>query len=139
MKNYQAAEQDFRFAIKYSHRWAQAYYNSGRARYAIGEYKKATKRFDKAIKINREYVDAYYYRSKSRFARKKYEDAIEDCDRVIARNPSYAAAYEIKGESLLALNKPIGAKQAFEKAAQIYAQKEDKQGLQRVQKITAEL
>ena len=40
---------------------------------------------------------------------------------------------------MLALNKPVGAKQAFEKAAQIYDQKQDKQGLLRVQKITAEL
>src|SRR4030066_1050082 len=46
---------------------ANTFFDKGRKRLKLSEYKEAISDFDKAIEINPAYMDAYYYRGLTRF------------------------------------------------------------------------
>ena len=76
---------------------AEAYYNRGRAKYYLKDYKGAIADHNKAIELKPDYAKAYYKRGNVKRKLKDYQGAIADFDKAIELDRDYAKAYHMKG------------------------------------------
>lgn len=83
--------------IKSNPKDAEAYFNRGNAKAALGNYQAAIPDYDEAIELDSQLVIAYYNRGLSKSILENYQDAIADYDETIKLNPQYVDAYHYRG------------------------------------------
>ena len=110
---------DYDIAIGINPHYVNAYYNRGRAKYALGQYADALADFD--VLLNRydrgNHLD-YYFRGRARNELGQYADAIADLDRSIKINSRYPYAYHVRGKAKAALGQYKAAIADYDKAVQ---------------------
>ncbi len=84
-------------AIRLNPDYAEAYYNRGNAKNALGRHDDAIADYDEAIRLNPDDAEAYNNRGNVKNALGRHDDAIADYDEAIRLNPDYALAYNNRG------------------------------------------
>jgi len=75
----------------------EEYFNSGKAKYKLKDYRGAIQDYNKAIELNPKYPEAYNNRGFAKVELKDYKAAIQDYTKAIELNPNYADAYNNRG------------------------------------------
>ena len=95
---------------------AEAYYNRGNAKAALGRYEDAIADYDEAISLKLDYANAYYNRGNAKAVLSLYENAIADFDKAIRSKPDLAEAYNNRGIAKGVLGRNDEAIADFDKA-----------------------
>ena len=74
-----------------------AYYNRGRAKGGLGQYKAAIADFDETIRLEPDNAKAYFGRGYAKYGMGEYNSAIADFDETIRLEPDNAQAYNNRG------------------------------------------
>jgi len=124
----QSAIRSYDKAISLNPQYAQAYYNRGLAKKALGQYEQAIAAYDKAIDLNPQDLKAHYNRGTAKAKLGQRQEAAADFHKAIGLNPQDqdAEAYYNRGnanaelghhqEAIVDYDKAIGLNPKFAKA-----------------------
>jgi tetratricopeptide (TPR) repeat protein len=101
---------------------AEAYYNRGLVKYALGDKAGAIADFTQAITINPQLAEAYSNRGLAKSALGDKAGAIKDYTQAITINPQYAIAYSNRGNAKDDLGDKAGAIKDYTQAITINPQ-----------------
>ena len=112
-------------ALKLNPNIAEAYYNRGTAKDALGRHEEALTDYDTAIKINPQDANAYYNRGTAKDALGRHEEALADYDAAIRINSQNANAYINRGNAKARLGLYEEALEDYDTAIRINPQDAD--------------
>ena len=122
LKRHQEAIADYTQAITINPQYADAYYNRGVAKSALGDKAGAIADYNQAITINPQDAKTYYNRGNAKFVLGDKAGAIADYNQAITINPQYADAYNNRGNAKSELGDKAGAIADYSKAITINPQ-----------------
>ena len=95
------------------------YFNSGKAKSNLEDYRGAIQDYTKAIELNPNHTYAYNNRGIAKVELEDYSGAIQDYTKAIELNPNHAYAYYSRGNAKVQLQDYRGAMQDYIKANEI--------------------
>jgi len=110
---------DFSKAIALDTTYAEAFYNSGLAKYRLGNAEEAIPDYSKAIALRPKYVSAYNNRGNAYKAIKEFDAAMADFNKVISLNPNVPDVYNNIGALKNEIKEYHAAIEAFTKSIAI--------------------
>jgi len=98
---------------------AQAYFNRGNAKAALGAYAAAIEDYDEALRIDPNFKAAYNNRGSAKYKLGAYAAAIEDYDEALRIDPKDQEAYNNRGTAKAALGAYAAAIEDYDEALRI--------------------
>lgn len=137
LKQYKDALADLDRAIELNPKFAVAYNNRGICKINIRDFKGAKEDFNQAIKINPTFHLAYNSRGVIHGMLGNYADAVKDFDNVLTLEPDYVNAYMNKVLAGIKMRDYEGAQAAYDKAKGLLDEEKDKEKLEQLNKLVA--
>jgi len=100
LRQFDAAIENYKQALKIKPDYAEAYYNMGIALKDKGNLEEAIESYIKALKIKPDYAEAYYNMGNALKDKGNLEEAIESYIKALKIKPDYAEAYNNMGIAL---------------------------------------
>ncbi len=131
------ALKDYDQAIVQTPKEADIYVNRGIVQDELGQHQAAIADYSKALDLKPELHLAYYNRANAQMQMQQYQKAIADYGQAIELEPDYAYAYANRGSAQIKLGKQSEGIRDLQKAADIFASKNDQKNVQRIRQLLA--
>ena len=119
LRQFDAAIENYKQALKIKPDYAEAYYNMGNALQDKRDLKSAIESYKQALKIKPDYANAYYNMGSALRSNDELEASIDSYKEALKINPDYAEAYSNIGNILIDKGDIEAAIDNYEKALKI--------------------
>ena len=117
--DYKAALDACTKALRLDPNYAEAYYNRGVAKHALGQHQAALADYDAALHLNPNFAEAYNNRGSVKRALGQHQAAFADYDAALRLTPNYAEAYNNRGVAKYALGQHQAALADYDAALRL--------------------